>query len=284
MSEDNIYTLYNSVIQAIMKDEEKLPSLPSVTLKIRQAISNPHTEINELAQLIKLDPSLSALLLKYAASPLYRRPIPPKTIEAVLSMVGMPTLENLVLTHSIKSLFIMKDPKLKKLFHLCWERMIYKAAISLFLGKKLGLRPAEQAMTTSLLTEVGTLALLSAFSGDIDVPDENNFIELCKQYSKPLTGIILSKWGMDKNTIKISQYTGKWELKINKKLTMLDILNLAIYATVQHQSLENDLPAIETISAYNKLPQTINTLTPTKELQVIKDNIEELDNIINSLK
>jgi HD-like signal output (HDOD) protein len=283
MNQDK-HTIYNTVIQKVIDNEEQLPSLPSVTLKIRQAISHPDSEIDDIAKLIRLDPSLSALLLKYAASPLYKRPVPPKTIEAVLSMIGMPALENLVMTHSIKSLFILKDPQLKKLFQLSWERMICKAAISLFLAKKLGLRPAEQAMTTSLLTEIGTLVLLSAFSGDAPIPDQDTYIQLCRQYSKPLTGIVLNKWGINNNMIKIGLNCGKWQSSYNKKLGMIDIINIAIYSTVQHQSMNHDLPPIAKVISYQKLPTSINELDSDQQLLLIKDNLPEIDEIISSLK
>ncbi|MGH1486190.1 MAG: HDOD domain-containing protein [Cellvibrionaceae bacterium] len=277
-------TIYNTVIQTVIDNEERLPSLPAVTLKIRQAISNPDSTVDEIASLIRLDPSLSALLLKYGASPLYKRPVPPNTIEAVLSMIGMPALENLVMTHSIKSLFILKDPQLKKLFQLSWERMIYKAAISLFLAKKMKLRPAEQAMTSSLLTEIGTLVLLSAFSKDMLAPDTSTYIKLCKKYSKPLTGIVLNKWGISKNIINVGLRCGHWDLSYSKKLGMVDIINMAIYSTVKHQSSNDDLPPIETIVSYKKLPQSISPLTDEKELAIIKENLSEIDDIISSLK
>ncbi|MFT6386767.1 MAG: HD-like signal output (HDOD) protein [Cellvibrionaceae bacterium] len=284
MNPDDTDHIYNTVIQKIIDNEEQLPSLPSVTLKIRNALSNPHTEIDEIAKLVRLDPSLSALLLKYAASPLYKRPVPPKTIESVLSMIGLPALNSLVMTHSIKSLFILKDPQLKKLFQLTWERMMYKAAVCVFLAKKLGLRPAEQAMTKSLLTEIGTLVLLSAFSAEVAVPDEKTYIQLCRKHSKRLTVITLSKWGMDKNLVKLSHYTGKWDFKYSEKMTLLDIINIAIYSTVQHQASKNDLPNIQTVHSYSKLPKALKELTEDNKLVLIEEKHAEIDGIIGSIK
>jgi len=283
MNSDNTNHIYNTVIQKIIDNEERLPSLPSVTLKIRKALSDPHTEIDEIAKLVRLDPSLSALLLKYAASPLYKRPVPPKTIESILSMIGLPALNSLVMTHSIKSLFILKDPQLKKLFQIAWERMMYKAAVCVLLAKKLGLRPAEQAMTKSLLTEIGTLVLLSAFSEDVAVPDEKTYIQLCQTHSKRLTAITLKKWGMEKNLINLSHYTGKWDFKYSEKITLLDIINIGIYSTVQRQTPKNNLPKIQTIHSYSKLPKALKALTEDNALALIEEKHEEIDGIISSL-
>lgn len=275
--------IYHIAIQKVIDDEDKLPSLPSVTLKIRQAISNPDSDLESIAKLVRLDPSLSALLLKYAASPLYKRPVPPKTIEAVLAMIGMPALESLVMTHSIKSLFILKNPQLKKLFQLSWERMICKAAISQFVASKLGYKPAEQAMTSSLLTEIGTLVLLSTFSSNVDIPDQKTYIHLCRSHSKVLSGIVINKWGLDKKLSKISHYAGRWDLNITKNLSLIDVLNIAIYSTVQHQSPDNNLPPIKEIVSYKKLPHRMRELSENNQLLIIKDNIEEINTIITTL-
>ncbi|MGH1486191.1 MAG: HDOD domain-containing protein [Cellvibrionaceae bacterium] len=284
MSQINYYSVYKTVVQKLINDEEQLPSLPSITLKIRQAIANPNSDHAVIGKLIQLDPSLSTLLLKHATSPIYKRPVPPKTIDGVLAMIGLPTLESLVMAHSIKSLFVMKSPELKKLFRLSWERMILKAAISLFIAKKLGFRPAEEVMTASILSEVGTLAVLSAFNSDLQIPNQKIYFQLCKRYSKSLSTILLSKWGLEKYLIQLTQFSGQWDCNKSRQLMMVDIINLAIYSTVQHQSPKNDLPAIETLSSYKKLPPSLNTLSPSKELVIIQSNLETIDNIIASIR
>ena len=38
------YNIYSIVINQVLRDQEQLPSLPSLTLKIRTAISDPSTE------------------------------------------------------------------------------------------------------------------------------------------------------------------------------------------------------------------------------------------------
>jgi HD-like signal output (HDOD) protein len=277
------FDVYRSLVLRIINNDELLPSLPSVTLKIRQVLSNPDLGHADIAQVIQLDPSLSALLLKYASSPIYKRPVPPKTIEAVLAMLGKPVLENIVLAHSIKSLFVLKDPQLKKLFQLSWERMIFKAATSQVLAQKLGYKPAEEALKISLLTEVGTLVLLSAISEDIKPPNQKTYIQLCRKYSKALTKLVLKKWGVDNKIIKISEYCGKWRIHTGEKFTLLDVINLAIYTTVQKESQDNGLPNIESLCSYKKLTPVFRSLTPQKQLVLIQENFEDTNEIIAAL-
>lgn len=52
------YNIYSIVISQVMRDQEQLPSLPSLTLKIRTAIADPNASGDSLAELISIDPSL----------------------------------------------------------------------------------------------------------------------------------------------------------------------------------------------------------------------------------
>lgn len=280
----NDYQIYKAAVQKVIADEEQLPSLPSITLKIRQQVSLPNTDYTQIARLIKLDPGLSTLLLKYAASPLYRRPVPPKTIEDVISIIGLQTLTNLVMLHSVKSLFVLKNLRIKGLYEISWRRMLYKAAISQFLAKKLGFHPAEEAMIASLLTEVGTLAILSSFSDLKQVPGKKAYYMLCRKYSKSLGVILLTKWGLDKYFIDMTHSCGNWTFSYDDQLSLSDVINLAVYSTVQLQKSTHDLPAIETLTAYQKLPPSLNEITDSGQLSLITANLGEIKQIIHAYK
>lgn len=57
-SQNPNYNIYSIVISQVMRDQEQLPSLPSLTLKIRTAIADPNASGDSLAELISIDPSL----------------------------------------------------------------------------------------------------------------------------------------------------------------------------------------------------------------------------------
>lgn len=283
MVDDNHYQYYRSAIQKIIENEEQLPSLPSITLKIRGAIHDPDTSLSKICQLIKFDPSLTALVLKQGSSPLYLRPEPPKTIEAVLNMIGISALERLVMLHSIKSLFILQKPQLKSLFKDVWERMIFKAAISQVLAHKLGFRPSEEALSTGVLTDAGTLVMISAFTENMPLPDKNTYFNLSKKYGKSITQLLLRKWGMPSHLIKLTEHVGHWGYKDEKAMTILDILNLANYTTIQYQSLDDQLPSIDKLVSYQKLPVEYKTLNKNNQLILIEENFKVIKQVVSAI-
>ena len=279
----NTLDLYQQVVQRLIDGQEQLPSLPSITLKIRQAISDPNATVNHIAELVKLDPSLSTLLIKYASSPIYRRAAPPNTIETAISMMGIPAVDNLVMVHSIKSLFILKSPQLKKLFTAAWKKIIYKGVVSQFIATSIGYKPAEAAMTMSLLTEIGSLALLSALNQASTPPNADIYSALCKHYEKKLSGLILSQWGMSNSLIFISRHCGEWHNDKISKFTLLDIINLAIHTTAIQFADTTDTPPLETLAAYKKLPPRFQAITDKDQLEFIATNLEEIDKVSSSL-
>ena len=126
-----------------------------------------------------MGPSLCAILMKIAASPLYRTQVPAQGILDVIALLGLQEVDRVVMLHSIKSLFTLNHPQLSKLFKLSWQRMVLKASMSTFLAKYLGYKTPGHAMMAALLSEVGTLAVLSAFRGVASLPQARSFPSAC---------------------------------------------------------------------------------------------------------
>ena len=110
------YAIYRQVVTQLMSGEEQLPSLPSITLEIRRALSNPEVTLTQLSRLIGRDPALSAILMKHASSALLRTQQAPKSLLDVLRVLGMAQIGRLTMLHSVKSLFVLHSPAHKKLF------------------------------------------------------------------------------------------------------------------------------------------------------------------------
>jgi len=110
------YNIYSIVINQVLRDQEQLPSLPSLTLKIRSAVADPSISRKALAELISMDPSLCAILMKIAASSIYRAQMPAQSIQDVIALVGLQEVDRVVMLHSVKSLFTLNHPQLSKLF------------------------------------------------------------------------------------------------------------------------------------------------------------------------
>ncbi|BFM18540.1 hypothetical protein R50073_47230 [Maricurvus nonylphenolicus] len=277
------YSVYRATIDQIMLGQEKLPSLPDITLKIRQEAANPNTTIDRLAEMIAADPSLTVMLMRYACSPLYRTQQTPKSLDTAIGLLGIPSVDRLIMLHSVKSLFIMQSPKLKKLFNIAWQRQTLKAATSRFLAQKLGFNPPDEALIACLLSEIGTLAILSALTDAKEVPSQQVYFRLCREYSKSLGVIILKKWSLDNRYAEIVRHCGDWTQATGQQLSVTDIINLALYHTIALLKKDHNLPDIESLPAYQKLPPPFNQVGKNGLLHLVNANLKDIVGVARSL-
>jgi HD-like signal output (HDOD) protein len=267
-----------------MQGEEQLPSLPTITLDIRRALGDPNISLNALVRLISRDPALSALLMKHASSALYRHTLPPKTLHEVISMLGMGEVDRITMVHSIKSLFTLHSPGHKRLFVDAWERLVIKASTSAMLARLLGHVTAEHALLASLLSEVGTLAVLSAFRSESVTPSSELYYKLCREYSKSLGIIVLKKWSVDNEYIEIIRDTGNWQRSPGHSLQLLDLVNLALYHAIKERTPDADLPPLQELAAYQKLMPPQDFIGENGELSLVISHRADILAIAQTLR
>ncbi len=254
------YQIYRQVISQVMQNQEQLPSLPSITLQLRAALRDANCSPARLTQMVMQDPSLAAMIMKTANSALYTRPAQAHTLSDAMRMLGTETLHDLVMFHSVKSLFVMRTPGLKKLFVLGWQRQAQKTAVCILLTHLTHFKPAYLPVTACFLGELGSLAVLSAFKDQAQVPDVADYIALCKEFNKPLATVLMRKWQLDTLYIDITRQTGDWTLNTGPVLTPQDLVHLALYHALSLFSKVDDLPPLTAMQAYEKLPDALKPL------------------------
>lgn len=283
-SEASEYSIYRRVVSQLMQGEEQLPSLPAITLDIRRALGDPSISLSALVRLIGRDPALSALLMKQASSALYRHTRVPKTLHEVIALLGMAEVDRITMVYSIKSLFTLHSPGHKRLFVEAWERLVIKASTSAMLARLLGHVTAEHALLASLLSEVGTLAVLSAFRSESVIPSNELYYKLCREYSKPLGIIVLKKWSVHNQYIEVIRDSGNWQHSPGHSLQLLDLVNLALYHAIKQRTLGADLPPLQELAAYKKLLPPQDFIAENGELDLIVNHRADILAIAQALR
>ncbi|MFZ3153482.1 HDOD domain-containing protein [Pseudomonas sp.] len=278
------YSIYRRVVSQLMQGEEQLPSLPTITLDIRRALADPHISLNALVRLISRDPALSALLMKHASSALYRHTLAPKTLHEVIGLLGLSDVDRITMVHSIKSLFTLHSPEHKRLFVDAWERLVIKASTSAMLARLLGQVTAEHALLASLLSEVGTLAVLSAFRNESVAPSSKLYYTLCREYSKSLGIIVLKKWSVHNDYIEIIRDAGNWQRSPGHRLQLLDLVNLALYHAIKESTPAAELPPLQELAAYQKLMPPQDFIGENGELSLVVSHRTDILAIAQTLR
>ena len=282
--ETSDYSIYRRVVSQLLQGEEQLPSLPAITLDIRRALGDAQVPMSALVRLIGRDPALSALLMKHASCALYRHSHAPKTLQDVITLLGMGEVDRITMTHSIKSLFTLHSPAHKRLFVEAWGRLVLKASTSALLARLLGHVAPQHALLASLLSEVGTLAVLSAFRDASTPPNQELYGKLCREYSKSLGVIVLKKWAVNDEYIEVTRQAGNWQSTSSPRIDLLDLVNLALYHALKERHADIELPPLQELAAYRKLLPPQNFIGENGELRLIIERREDIHAIADTLR
>ena len=134
-----------------------LITLPEIYLKIRRLIEDEHSEIDDFAELIIVDPDLSTRVLRLVNSAYFGFPEPVDSITRAINMIGIDQLHNLVLSASaMSSLELPNDILPLKPF---WHNSLYTGVLTQQMALNLNLERSDRLFIAGLLHEVGHLVL-----------------------------------------------------------------------------------------------------------------------------
>ena len=132
--------------------------LPDTCLRIKQIIDNKISDLDEIAELISLDPSLASRLLKLANSALYNFPHQVDSVSKAVLLLGEVQVYNLVVAYGATEAFSSVKTQAIDLERF-WEQSIHCALIAKFLGQRLGIKPQEPLYLSGLLHNIGELVV-----------------------------------------------------------------------------------------------------------------------------
>lgn len=158
-----------------------LPPMPMVAQKALQIIQNPKSNMSDLANIIKLDQSMTSLILRWVNSGYYNLRTKMVSIEQAVSYLGQRTVQNLVLSASISSYMNRSAPGYALEKGDLWKRSIGMAAGARLIVKDIQPELAEEAYYAGLFCDIGKLAfdiLLQKYPVNMKAVGEHPFDEI----------------------------------------------------------------------------------------------------------
>ncbi len=143
----------------ILVQAKKIPSLPSVVMKLRQYLNDPEVNFDELAKVIEYDPGLTANVLQLANSAYFGWARSIKSVKEAITRLGTNRIFQMVLCMSVAPL-VRKPIKGYGLDSSdLWEHSIAVAICAETIGQELGLEEVEDGFTAGLLHDIGKIVL-----------------------------------------------------------------------------------------------------------------------------
>jgi len=154
---------------------KNLPPFPAVALQL-MGLLDSDVPVKDVVKLLRMDPALSAEILRVSNSPLYGLSRHVDSVSHAVVVLGGDSVKRLALTVALGRFTqnFMKHRGLRR----CWDHSVACALIAEDLAEFAG-HSRDRAYTAGLLHDVGRLALLACYPNEYEnlltVASENDF-------------------------------------------------------------------------------------------------------------
>jgi HD-like signal output (HDOD) protein len=142
----------------IVAHTDRLPSMPAVYYRVKQAIDDPNGSIAKLAEAMATDSAMTARVLRIVNSPYYGYPGRIETVSRALNILGMQQVHDLVLAWSISAAFVGVRPAMLSM-EAFWHNSVARAVAARQLARHARFVDAERLFVEGLISDIGHLVM-----------------------------------------------------------------------------------------------------------------------------
>ncbi|MDC8830189.1 HDOD domain-containing protein [Alteromonas gilva] len=133
-------------------------TLPDICTRLRGVLDDPRSDAEDIANLISVDPSMTAKLLRLANSSLFRFPSQIESITKAVSIIGGEALYNLVIAETANIAFKHFDNECLSL-DKHWEQSVYTGMVAKYLAREMNLRGSDRFFVMGILQNLSELVI-----------------------------------------------------------------------------------------------------------------------------
>lgn len=158
----------------MLKTCTNLPSPPAIASRIIELSSSDTAGLSDVADVVSVDPALSAKLLRMANSPLYTKLRKIENLRQAITLFGLDGTLNIALSFSLVSNSV-KSKSSGLNYDLYWKRSLASAILCQNIAQHLGETSKDSSFLAGLLQDIGMLALDKAVPSLYRPLNKNNF-------------------------------------------------------------------------------------------------------------
>jgi HD-like signal output (HDOD) protein len=147
-----------TLAQELVRSCSTIFTLPEIYLRIRDIVDDPESSMDDLANMIKVDPAISARLLKIVNSPMYGFPKQVDSISHAVNLIGMQSVGDLVAATTIGRRFAGMTVELMDL-PAFWRKSVLCALLAGKIARSIDIMESERFFILGLLRDIGHLVL-----------------------------------------------------------------------------------------------------------------------------
>ncbi|PVV05759.1 MAG: hypothetical protein B6D77_18105 [gamma proteobacterium symbiont of Ctena orbiculata] len=192
----------DSVREDLVANKIYLPTLPALALEALVVINDSDSSAHDLEKVISRDAALTARLIRYANSPLYRGLNTIASIKPAITRIGFQRVKNAVYAVSMKEVFRTSEKDIERRMNRLWSHSVKVGAQAAILAKEQPGLDADIALVAGLVHDIGQIPLLIKACNYPEMIANPEFLDkvLFKLHTQ-LGGSILKLWKFDQHVI-----------------------------------------------------------------------------------
>ena len=200
--ESVVHEFVESVREDLHANKIYLPTLPALALEALLVINDVDSSAADLQKVISRDAALTARLIRYANSPLYRGLNTITSIKPAITRIGFQRVKNAVYAVSMKEVFRTSVKEIERRMDKLWAHSVKVGAQAAILAKKQPGLDADVALVAGLVHDIGQIPLLiKACDYELLISKPDVLDKILLKLHPQLGGSILKLWKFDEQVI-----------------------------------------------------------------------------------
>ena len=245
----------------LVKDTSSLPTLPELYQKLHDVLNSPNSSMKEVSDIISSDIAMTAKVLQLVNSAFFALPTHIDSIHQAVSLLGIETINSIVLTTRVFDKF---DEKQVAAFKIR-DMYSHSIAVGAYAGRIIKHRlkdkkTAEEATFAGMVHDLGKLVMINnqnevwreAYKQAIN---EKKPLYLFEQESLGIThaeigAYLLGLWGLSDNIVEAVAFHHEPSKSINQEFGVITATHLANQFQHHPNEEENDQTIMRLDSDY----------------------------------
>lgn len=242
-----IETIENEIISAIASDQLILPTLPEVSLRVREVAQDDNAGVADLSRVISNDAAISARIIKVCNSPLLRAAQPVETLQMAINRLGMGYSADLAVGLAMAQMFQATTDLIDSRMRDVWNRSTEVAGMCNMLAQQHTRLSPGQATLAGITHLIGALPILRfAEENEALLNDAYTLDEVIAKLHPKLGGMILKAWDFAPELCEVPEQYLNFQRQSEKPdfVDLVTVATIQSYAGTDHPYNELDCTAI----------------------------------------